>query len=72
MRLRAQIIIDVEADDFATAAEHQKRLEDLYREVRHHYEQARFDFRQRRLRTGRNDRPSQPQHYTGRMSSYRE
>jgi hypothetical protein len=50
MRLRAIITIDIEAGGFAEAAAHQERLESLHSIVREHYEQARMDFRERRLR----------------------
>lgn len=72
MRLRAQIIIDVEVEDFAGAAVHQTRLEELYDLVRGQYEQATFEFRQRRLRVVNGNAPTGMQHYTGRMSTYRE
>jgi len=48
--LRAQITIDVRADDFIGAAEHQRRLEELLSTIRDQYSQADLVFRERRPR----------------------
>lgn len=73
MRLRAQISIDIEVSDFLEAATHQRRVEQLYDLVRHSYDQAQLDFRQRRQRTlSRNAGDGALIHYTGRMAEYEE
>jgi hypothetical protein len=73
MRLRAQIVIDIDADDFAEAATHQHRLESIYAAVRGQYEQAQLEFRQRRQRPARGAPVGRGlRHYTGRMSEYAE
>lgn len=73
MRLRAQILIDIEAADFAEAAAHQLRIEHVFAEVRSCYEQAQLEFRQRRLRPSRQTTAQGGAlHYTGRMSDYEE
>ena len=48
MRLKAQIVIDIEAADFGEAAEHQRRVELAFETVREVYPEAQLDFRQRR------------------------
>jgi hypothetical protein len=71
MRLRAQIVIDIDAGDFSEAAGHQKRLERLFQAVRSEYDQAHLEFRQRRQRTLRTGAPAEGlRHYTGRMAEY--
>lgn len=51
--LRAQITIDVSAEDFVGAAEHQRRLEELMTAIRERYEGADLTFRERRTRPAR-------------------
>jgi retron-type reverse transcriptase len=71
MRLRAQIVIDIDADDFTEAADHQLRLERLFHVIRDEYVQAQWEFRQRRQRSLRNGPAIDgPHHYTGRMAEY--
>jgi hypothetical protein len=73
MRLRAQILIDIDAADFADAAVHQKRVEQLFGEVCSRYEQAKLEFRQRRQRPHRQTAArGGALHYTGSMSEYEE
>ncbi|MGE0595860.1 MAG: hypothetical protein AB7P07_05825 [Hyphomonadaceae bacterium] len=72
MRLRAQIIIDIDAADFAAAAAHQERVEDIMGSVKRAYPEALLQFRQRRERTRRAADLTRPQHYTGRMAAYEE
>ena len=76
MKLRAQITIDIMAEDFRDAAEHQARIETLMRAVRREYEQAGLEFRARRERPSRtapagaqaSQRPHP--HHTGRLHEY--
>lgn len=71
MRLRAQIVIDIDAGDFSEAASHQQRLERLFEAVRVEYDQAHLDFRQRRQRTLRTRASAEGlRHYTGKMAEY--
>jgi hypothetical protein len=51
--LRAQITIDVRAEDFIGAAEHQRRLEELMGQIRELYSDADLSFRERRTRPAR-------------------
>jgi hypothetical protein len=48
MRLRAQIVIDVDADDFVQAAQHQVRIESFLRELKPDYPSVLLTFRERR------------------------
>lgn len=73
MKLRAQITIDILAEDFRDAAGHQARIETLMQTVRREYQQAALEFRERRDRPPR--RPPgaghPPRlHYTGRLHEY--
>lgn len=73
MRLRAQITIDIDVDDFIEAADHQRRVALIAANVRREYAQADLVFRQRRERSERQramPAPRTPVHYTGRMREY--
>ncbi len=50
MKLRAQILIDIEAEDFVAAADHQRRIQIIMDDVRRAYGQAELVFRERRPR----------------------
>lgn len=54
MRLRAQITIEIEAEDFVCAATHQQRVEAVLAAAKGDYPQAQLEFRERR------DRPARP------------
>jgi hypothetical protein len=73
MKLRAQITIDILAEDFRDAAEHQARVEGLMQAVRREYGQASLEFRERRDRPPRRPpagvAPARL-HYTGRLHEY--
>lgn len=73
MKLRAQITIDIDVDDFIEAADHQRRVSLIAASVRREYAQADLVFRQRRERSGRLHPMPAPRgavHYTGRMREY--
>lgn len=75
MRLRAHILIDIDAADFVEAAEHQQRVDDVLQQVRSSYAQAKLEFRRRRdaqIRTWTPDTERAPLHYTGRMAEYED
>jgi hypothetical protein len=73
VRLRAQIVIDIEAADFADAAVHQQTVEGLFGQVRNIYDQAHLDFRQRRIRPQRQTvARNGVLHYTGHMNEYED
>jgi hypothetical protein len=50
LRLRALITIDIDAQDFVEAADHQRRLEDIVRRIKGEYEQVALLLRERRER----------------------
>lgn len=50
MKLRAQFVVEVEADDYVAAAEHQRRFQDILADLKKHYAQTCLDFRERRTR----------------------
>jgi len=50
MKLRAQIMIDIDADDFVAAADHQRRIEAILGDIKQAYGQAELMFRERRPR----------------------
>lgn len=72
MKLRAQITIDLQVQDYIEAAEHQRRISLIAERVRADYAQAELEFRQRRDRPSSTARPPAQGrvHYTGRMREY--
>lgn len=72
MKLRAEIVIEIEADDFVVAADHQRRVEAILGQVREDYPQAAMMLRERKERTAaRRFRPEQPtRERTGRLNQY--
>lgn len=48
MKLRALITVDVDATDYIAAADHQRRLEKLFLDLKQDYEHAELEFRTRR------------------------
>lgn len=72
MKLRAQITIDLQVQDYIEAAEHQRRISLIAERVQADYAQAELEFRQRRDRLSSAARPPVQGriHYTGRMREY--
>lgn len=74
MRLRASIIVDIEAADYVDAATHQRRLQTLFEAVAAAYPAADFQFRERRARAARRPAESegvtQLKHCTGKLNRY--
>jgi hypothetical protein len=69
--LRAQVIIDLKANDFASAADHQRSIEDLMTAIRARYPEAALEFRERRPRPPRALPMKGPmRHYTGAVLDY--
>ncbi len=65
MRLRAQIIVEITADDYIEAAEHQKNLGTVLDAVRERYPDAKLVMRERRERS----RPEEVAPPTSRLLS---
>jgi hypothetical protein len=82
MRFRVDISLEIEADDYIAAAEHQRRVGDLFALMKENYPDAEFSFRQ--LRNLANAAASAPReaggrggrghfrHVTGNLSVYQE
>jgi hypothetical protein len=50
MRLRAQIVVDIDADDYVEAAAHQSALQRYLEEIQQRYPNATMAMRERRER----------------------
>ena len=74
MRLRAHITIDIDAADFVSAAEHQRRVESILAIVKQDYSQANLELRERRERADApaEPRPAKPGRPTGALHHYEE
>ena len=71
--LRAQITIDLTAEDFVCAADHQRRIESLMGAIKDAYECAALEIRERRPRPERKLRRIEPmRHYTGAVEVYED
>jgi len=71
IQLRAQVTIDLNANDFASAADHQRSIEDLMTAIRARYPAAELEFRERRPRPPRALPMKGPmRHYTGAVIDY--
>ncbi len=74
MKLRATIVIDIDAADFVEAADHQRTIEGFLIDLKQNYGDAALDFRESRTaRRGRQKAPSRllPQSQAvGRMRPY--
>ncbi len=67
----AQITVEVEADSFATAAEHEREITRLFQQFKAEYENCRLEIKQRRAQPVKAARtkPARPRH-TGNLASY--
>ena len=66
LKLRVEVMLEIEAEDFIAAAEHQRVLEAHVEQLRKLYPQVRMVLRERRgprLQTGK--RPGPPKRRTG-------
>jgi hypothetical protein len=72
MNIRAEITIDLHADDFIVAADHQRKIEELHLAIAGVYPQAALHLRERRPpRTPRRIMEIRPaQNRTGAVSEY--
>lgn len=71
--LRAQITIDLSADDFVAAADHQRRIEQLMHGIASQYSGATLEIKERRPFTKRRPVGTAPiKHYTGRLRVYED
>jgi hypothetical protein len=73
LRLRAQIIIDIEARDFVAAADHQRQVQVFTEGIRQVYAGANLVLRERRTPAGPREPPPAPKRRpTGRLNNYVE
>ena len=74
LRLRAQITIDIEAADFVSAADHQRRVEGFIDGIRQTYADTNLVLKERRVLAGpREPRPEPVQRRpTGKLNRYPE
>jgi hypothetical protein len=73
MILRAELAIEVEASDYVSAADHQRRLEGFVEALKAEYERVDFTLRERRPPTGRGARPKPKLTFrTGNLNNYEE
>ena len=73
MKLRAQIMIDIDAPDFVAAADHQRRIEAILGDIKQSYRQAELMFRERRPRApGSETEVMLVRHGTGALNRYEE
>jgi hypothetical protein len=82
MRFRVDISLEIEADDYIAAAEHQRRVGDLFTLMKESYPDAELSFRQlRNLANAAASAPRAPggrggrghfRHVTGNLSVYQE
>jgi hypothetical protein len=78
MKLRAEICIEIEADDYIAAADHQRSVETLFGNVKAKYGQASLAIRQLRERQAPAPAPrarrQEPRHrhHTGNLALYKE
>jgi hypothetical protein len=74
MKLRALLTIDIETEDFVSAADHQKRVQRILGEVKKDYPSAVLELKERRPRpAGPVDDPARAvRQHTGRLHRYHE
>jgi len=74
LRLRAQITIDIEANDFVAAADHQRRVEDFITQIREVYGEAGLVLKERRAPLGASAArpPARSRKHTGAVNAYQE
>ncbi len=74
VKLRAQITIDIDAEDFIAAADHQRRIAGLIGDLKEVYDQAELSFRERRARSlhAAIMAPTQVEHHTGHLHDYED
>jgi hypothetical protein len=74
MKLRAEIVIEIEAADYIAAADHQRSVQAIFNEVRSRYGGASLAFRQLRERRGPPLAPSPVRHPrpTGAVALYQD
>ncbi len=72
MKLRAQILIEVEAEDFLAAANHERAIQTIFKSLQADYDNAQLEFREVRSKTPKPDGAAlrKMQRYTGNLHQY--
>ena len=72
MKLRAQISIEIDAEDFVSAANHERAIQPLFRNLQSEYETAQLEFREVRGRSAKTTGESlrKMRRYTGNLNQY--
>ena len=72
MKLRAQIMIEIEAEDFVAAANHERAIQTIFQGLRADYQSAQLEFREVRGKSARNDNSDlrKMRRYTGNLNQY--
>ncbi len=74
MKLRAQIMIEVEAEDFLAAANHERAIQGIFRNLQNDYSSAQLEFREVRNKTPKEGAVGvrKMRRYTGNLHQYAE
>lgn len=74
MKLRAELVVDLEAEDYIGAAEHQRYVESIFAELKQRYSDATLSIRQLRDRGQAAARTTAPRfrHHTGALAAYED
>ena len=73
MKLRATFVIEVEAQDYLSAADYQRRLEGYLGTMKDEFGSVDFSFRERRTAQPRRPRPTARPHLrTGNLHDYED
>jgi hypothetical protein len=72
MKLRAQILIEVEAEDFLAAANHERAIRSIFKSLQADYDNAHLEFREVRSKTPKMDGTDlrKMRRYTGNLHQY--
>lgn len=72
MKLRAQILIEVEAEDFVSAANHEQAIQTIFRDLQGAYGTAQLEFREVRSKSLKENAPAlrKMRRYTGNLHQY--
>jgi hypothetical protein len=72
MRLRAQILIEVDAEDFVAAANHERAIQAIFKNLQLEYSSAQLELREVRSKAPREGGASLSKmpRYTGNLNQY--
>ena len=71
MKLRAQITIEVEAEDFVAAANHERAIQGIFKALQSDYQNAQLEFREVRSKAPKAGAALRKmRRYTGNLNQY--